>query len=54
MYKIITYLSGGKRIQKFNSFEEANDEWTRFDPWHGHCKTEVFCNDKLWISNKYQ
>ncbi len=54
MYKIITYLSGGKRIQKFNSFEEANDEWTRFDPWHGHCKKELFCNDKLWISNKYQ
>lgn len=52
MYEIHTHLPNGKAIERFNSFKEAHNEWTRFNPWHGGCLKELFHNGKFRKSNR--
>ena len=52
MNKIVTYSSGGKTIETFDSFEEARNEWDKYNPHTNGMKKELFRNGELWITNE--
>lgn len=52
MNKIVTYSSGGKVTETFDSFEEARNEWDKYNPYTDGMKKELFRNGELWITNR--
>lgn len=52
MNKIVTYSSGGKTIETFGSFEEARNEWDKYNPHTNGMRKELFRNGELWITNE--